>query len=143
MRHALILPCVLLCACASAGKPAPDTAKALPPAANALGPQTLEPGECGLFGWDVSSTPRFIFFATPARGLVKLGDDTLSLPPAADFPAPDGRYGPVQLQLGAGEPLEQGRRYPAARMKVVQDDGFTRTVPMAVVESCGPVDSPL
>ena len=139
MRLASIAAAFLLSACASTPELAPVAAQ---PAADALGPQTLAPGECGLFGWDVSDAPRFVFFATAARGLAKVGDDTVSLPPTRDFPAADGVYGPVTLQLGAEELLEQGRRYPAARMKVAQADGFTRTVPLVVVESCGVPDAP-
>lgn len=141
MRFACLVSALLLAACASA----PDAAAPSSPFAdgNSLPPQTLEPGECGLFGWDVSGPPRFVFFATEAEGFAFVDSEIIALPASADIPSPDERYGPVTLRLGPGEDLDEGRRYAQARMKYEQADGFSRTVPMVAVESCGPVERPL
>ena len=140
MRFALALSAVMLAACAST----PDVTAPTSPFAdgNSLPPQTLEPGECGLFGWDVSGPPRFVFFATQSEGFAYVDNEIIALPASADIPAPNSTYGPVTLRLGPAEELDAGRRYAAARMKYEQADGFSRTVPMVAVESCGPVERP-
>lgn len=100
-----------------------------------LASQTFEPGECGLFGWDMSSPPAFVFFATAKRALYLSPDgNPEKLTPMGPFPSAD--YGSLTLTLGAAEPLVAGTRYAQARVTQVLDDGFTRVRPLVILRSC-------
>jgi hypothetical protein len=100
-----------------------------------LGAQSLAPGECGLFGWETSADPDFVFFSTLDRALYVSGEGTVeTLTPRGPFPAED--YGSYQLTLGGGEPLIDGIRYASARMTNTLADGFTRVRPLVILQTC-------
>lgn len=97
--------------------------------------QSLAAGECGLFGWDTSSSPQFVFFATADRALYLSGDGPAQkLTPEGAFPST--RYGTLTLTLGAAEPLIAGTRYAQARVSEPVNDGFTRVRPLVILRSC-------
>ena len=138
MRAALPSLLFALSACATTAEVTPDS----PPQTSAaleLGPQTLAPNECGLFGWDNRS--RFTFFATQDRGLFAADREIMELVPEGEFPALS--FGEVELELGRGEPLDAGQRYRYARLSQVLDDGFTRVLPLVVIEACQVPTAPL
>lgn len=129
--------CVALVACSTTSKPDPVVSAISPPSNSTSGlpAQTLAPGECGLFGWDTSSRPAFVFFATAERALYLSGEGSPeTLTPIGPFPAAD--YGALKLILGAAEPLIEGTRYTQARVTQVLDDGFTRVRPLVILQSC-------
>lgn len=145
MRAALPILLVSLSACATTttdnpGLPGPVAE--MPTARDGLGPQTLAPGECGLFGWNRNQ--EFVFFATPTRALVEVfasnqgRTEIIRLEPSGEFPALafDRR---VELKLGAPEDMVEGRRYRQALMTqtVPSSQGpVERLVPLTVIESC-------
>jgi hypothetical protein len=126
-----------LIACSTTKDPDPVTraAPATGQSATGLASQTLAAGECGLFGWDTSSSPTFVFFATADRALYHSSDGTPeTLTPVGPFPSTD--YGSLKLTLGAAEPLVAGTRYPQARVTQVQEDGYTLVRPLVILRSC-------
>lgn len=127
---------VALAACATSDiDPSVSALSATEKPASGLLPQTLAPGECGLFGWDTSSRPNFVFFATAERALYLSGEGyPETLTPVGPFPSVD--YGALKLTLGAAEPLVAGTRYAQARVTQVLDDGFTRVRPLVILQSC-------
>ncbi|WP_298914262.1 hypothetical protein [uncultured Algimonas sp.] len=125
-----------LAACSTT--PDAETVQASAPAPLAgLAAQQLAPGECGLFGWDASPFRAFVFFATEEKALYHDGSQTMTLSPSGPFPAED--YGPVQLDLGPEEPVNDSLRYASARITQKLDDGFTRVQPVAILQMCQPV----
>lgn len=104
----------------------------IPIEGNQLAPQTLRAGECGLFGWDPEA--RFVFFATPRRGAYLAEGQRRSLQPSGEFP--NLRFDTIDVALGRVEDLDDGKRYPEARLQEVLPDGFTRVLPLRVVETC-------
>ena len=137
MRAVPLIAALCLSACATSGPtpgdtPTPPAAPAEPTSLLALGPQTLETDECGLFGWDNAS--RFVFFATQSRGLFAGQTAIKTLAPQGEFPAQE--YGAVALRLGPGDEMIDGRRYAYARATERLEEGFTRIVPLIVIETC-------
>jgi len=131
----IALLATFLCACSTTTKPAASTPAPMTRVVTGLGAQTLAPMECGLFGWETSSNPDFVFFATPDRALYMSSDEASeTLLPNGPFPAED--YGPYQLTLGNGEPLIDGTRYPSARITEILPDGFTRVRPLVILQTC-------
>lgn len=103
--------------------------------ASGLPSQSLAAGECGLFGWDTSNSPQFVFFATADRALYLSGEGApQKLTPEGAFPST--RYGTLRLSLGAAEPLIAGTRYAQARVSELVEDGFTRVRPLVILRSC-------
>lgn len=103
--------------------------------ATGLPSQSLADGECGLFGWDTSNPPQFVFFATADRALYMSGEGAAqTLTPEGPFPS--SRYGSLTLTLGEAEPLIEGTRYPQARVRELVEDGFTRVRPLVILQSC-------
>ena len=141
MRAALLVLSACLAACASiAEEEAPvETPPPAPVQGFALGPQTLAPNQCGLFGWDNTTT--FVFFATADRGLYAGQRGIVELRPGGDFPASD--YGPVALELGSPDTMIDGTRYPYARVTEELEDGFTRVRPLVVLQTCQVPQAPL
>lgn len=133
---------ITLDACATATPPSGATTKtvaaktaATQSPASGLPSQTLAAGECGLFGWDTSSSPQFVFFATADRALYLSSDGPAQkLTPVGPFPST--RYGTLRLTLGAAEPLIAGTRYAQARVSEPLEDGFTRVRPLVILRSC-------
>lgn len=129
---------VVLTACSTTSDPDPDVSGAISSIGNSasgLPAQTLAPGECGLFGWDTSIRPTFVFFATAERALYLSSDGgPETLTPVGPFPSVD--YGSLKLTLGTAEPLIAGARYAQARVTQVLEDGFTRVRPLVILRSC-------
>lgn len=128
---------LVLAACSTTADSEPrlSVAPAIVNPTSGLPAQTLGPGECGLFGWDTSSLPTFVFFATAGRALYLSSDgEAETLTPVGPFPSEE--YGPLKLTLGAAEPLIAGTRYAQARVTQVLDDGFTRVRPLVILRSC-------
>ncbi|GHA92761.1 hypothetical protein GCM10009069_14740 [Algimonas arctica] len=126
-----------LVACSTTKDPDPrvNAVLASPQPAVGLPAQTLTPGECGLFGWDTSIRPTFVFFTTAKQALYLSSDGvTKTLTPVGPFPSVD--YGSLKLTLGAAEQLIAGTRYPQARVTQVLDDGYTRVRPLVILRSC-------
>lgn len=142
-RHLIILAllCGLLCAsCATSGDGSPVNEASDLRTENdilpngALAAQTLEVGECGLFGFSKSSR-KLVFFATEERALHVSSDSRrIELTPDGEFPA--SRYGDITLELGRSEVLEGGARYNNARLSDILPDGFTRVQPLVVLLTC-------
>lgn len=100
----------------------------------ALPPQRLREGECGLFGFSVSSR-KLVFFSTEAEAKYVSADNRqLTLVPDGVFPATN--YGRVTLTLGESEGLTGGLRYPSARLSDLMPDGFTRVQPIVALVTC-------
>ena len=97
-----------------------------------LAPQTLRPGECGLFGYDPEA--RFVFFATPRRGTYVAEGQVRQLEPSGEFP--NLYYETINVALGRAESLVDGQRYPEARLQETLADGFVRVLPLRVIETC-------
>lgn len=129
---------VILAACTTTSDPAPEvrTISSIGNSTSSLPAQTLAPGACGLFGWDISIRPSFVFFATAERALYLSGEGSSPelLIPKEPFPSSD--YGTLKLILGEAEPLVEGTRYAQARVSQVLDDGFTRVRPLVILQSC-------
>lgn len=124
-----------LSACSTTAKPTAPTPVPMTRTVTGLGAQTLAPMECGLFGWETSANPDFVFFATADLALYMSGEEAAeTLSPNGPFPAED--YGPYQLILGDGEPLIDGTRYASARITEILPGGFTRVRPLVVLETC-------
>ena len=103
--------------------------------ATGLPSQSLADGECGLFGWDTSNPPQFVFFATTDRAVYMSGEGAAqTLTPEGPFPS--SRYGSLTLTLGEAEPLIEGTRYPQARVRELVEDEFTRVRPLVILQSC-------
>ena len=102
--------------------------------------QVLHDGECGLFGFSKSDA-KLLFFSSQIRGLYWLNGATRSLSPQGVFPDLD--FENYTLDLGVAEPLEDGRRYPDARLSHTMDDGFRRIQPLVILETCGRPDTDL
>lgn len=138
-RASWVALCLVLAACSTTPDPepglnAPASTVTWQPVFG-LAAQTLEPGECGLFGWDTSSPPAFVFFATAQRALYLSPEGNPErLTPIGPFPSED--YGALTLILGAAEPLIAGTRYAQARVTQVLDDGFIRVRPLVILRSC-------
>ena len=129
--RALLPILLLLGACASTDSGARYAEPSTTEGRTVLGPQTLETGECGLFGWDARGD--FVFFATEGRGLYA-GDEVVTLQPRGEFP--ELEFEALSLELGPAEVMIEGRRYTSARVTETLDDGFTRLRPLTVIEAC-------
>ncbi|MEM9599584.1 MAG: hypothetical protein AAF926_01055 [Pseudomonadota bacterium] len=137
MRVILLMTAIGLAACSITPDVTPETntsAELQASFGNTLPPQTLNDGECGLFGWDGAGATRFVFFAKDRSALYADGQTIRTLEAQSPFPATD--YGSVQIVLGPAEALIDGVRYPQARLTEVLDDGFTRIQPLVMLESC-------
>ncbi len=141
MRWCFLLPLAFsVTACATAPETIAQNEEAEASAqttANLLGvgrlaPQTLRPGECGLFGYDPEA--RFVFFATPRRGAYVADGEQRLLEPSGEFPNLD--YETIDVALGRAESLVDGQRYPEARLQETLADGFMRVLPLRVIETC-------
>ena len=133
----VLIPAVLLAACATTAETESSAATAAAAydataTADRLAPQRLRDGECGLFGWNLEQ--RFVFFAAEDRARYLGQGGPVDLTPRGEFPATD--YGPVSLRLGPPEALIEGQRYARARVTETLPDGFTRVVPLVIVETC-------
>lgn len=131
--------------------PVESAARTAPQASGeALPPQTLAPGECGLFVWTSEAPHRFVLFEDERARRVKIahGGEILELdvpPQRADFlpgdrfdrlyPA-EGRERVFTLSGTVGEPTRSGVRIERALLKVRRADGTEIVRPVLGVRSC-------
>jgi hypothetical protein len=95
-----------------------------------------------MFGWATGDTRDFIFYADEETARYAGLNGPINLTAQSVFPATkytDPAGNPVTLRLGAGEIMEGGMRYPAARIVSLTDEGWERLHPVAIVRSCQPV----
>lgn len=127
---------VLLSACASL--PVPESSNN---EKTGLPTSELKPGDCGLFGWSTDASRQFIFYADETAARYNSDAGPVDLIAQSDFPAtdyidPSGR--PVTLRLGEGEIMVGGMRYPKARLVSLNEEGWERLQPVAIVRTCQP-----
>lgn len=116
-----------------------------------LPPQTLAPGECGLFLWTRREQPSFVFFSRTGTESASVwldgqevdaqrtsfgGDIFGQELTEQGFSLPDGKE--VQLNLSPGELLVGGQRIPEATMTVIDLEGWKTMTPVAGVSVCQP-----
>ncbi|MEO1641956.1 MAG: hypothetical protein AAFR74_01375 [Pseudomonadota bacterium] len=121
----------------------------LPP--SGLGPQTLAPGECGLFLWSKTDTTKFIFFSRAVSGiaLFKPGNETLNLQQIAaggtifgqfnteqGFAADDGSM--VELSFVPGDELTGGQRIADGLITITDAEGWRTKLPVLGIRACMP-----
>lgn len=115
---------------------------AAPKAENSDVPSSkLNPGQCGLFGWSTDDRRDFVFYADEDSARYDGLDGPIDLTaqsafPATEFTDPFGKV--VSLRLGEGEAMTGGTRYPSARVVTLNDEGWERFHPVAVVKICQP-----
>lgn len=116
-----------------------------------LGPQTLAPGECGLFLWSKSDLSKFVFFSKAASGtsVMARGEDTLSLTQTgaggdlfgqfntlATYEEPSGIT--VEMSIIPGEALEGGQRLQSGLLTVSDTEGWRTKYPVLGLRACQP-----
>lgn len=116
-----------------------------------LGPQTLQPGECGLFLWSQTDTSKFIFFTravsgtalvSQSAGPVDLAQTTAGgeifgqFNTETSYAASDGAL--VQLKIVAGEELEGGQRISSGLITTTDPEGWVTKLPVLGVRACQP-----
>lgn len=155
--QAMLMSAIILGACASQPEsqttPAPDPAT-LVPAVNVvpesgLGPQPLEPKECGLFLWSKTDPSQFIFFekAQTGRATMKIGPETVEVVQTINrgtifgqfmteqgFAAPGGEQ--VLLTFEPGEELQGGQRIESGRLTITTGEGWRTLIPVLGVRAC-------
>lgn len=155
MRHlAFVLAVTVLAGCASmepvgssgpASEPAPQRG-----AIEALPPQTLDSGECGLFFWTSDAPHRFVLFVDENARRAKIVHEGASH--ELDIPAPNPGYLPgdrvelvypdpahdlvFTLTGQVGEQTRSGARIARALLKARHADGREIVRPLLGVRSC-------
>ena len=101
----------------------------------------LAPGECGMFGWTADEKRSFVFYADRETSKFVPEDQIVELSAQAAFPSlayldPFSR--PVTINLGAGEQIIGGLRYPSSSIRSETDEGWERIIPVSIVRACQP-----
>lgn len=118
----------------------------------ALPPQTLEPGECGLFLFAPRPTPRFVFFSNATTGYARMvveGEQvTLSRSAAAgevfDQSFSDTSYiAPafgleLRVRVRPGSEVEGGTEIDSGSLNLARDGGWSVVIPVAGASTCQP-----
>ena len=150
-------------ACSSGPDPAPEGVAGSDPVSEgeaasldfdigALPPQTLEPGECGLFLFAPRPTPRFVFFSNATTGYAKMVIDgepvTLSRSAAGgevfDQNFSDTSYiAPafgleLQVRVRPGSEAEGGTEVESGSLNLARDGGWSVVIPVAGASTCQP-----
>jgi len=118
-----------------------------------LGPQTLAPGECGLFLWSKTDLSKFIFFSKAQSGQAVMaqgevvrsltqtrtegeifGQFTTSMRFAVRRPEQN-----ITLEFEAGEMLEDGQRIERGLLTASGQDGWRTKLPVLGVRACQPL----
>lgn len=145
---------MMLAACAGMPGPGTPAGRAVPAAGpartDALAPQTLSQGACGLFVWTREAPHRFILFENERARRVEIvhagGIHALEVPAQrADFlpgeriervyPA-SGRDLVFTLSGRVGEPTRSGVRIERGLLKIERRDGTDIVRPVLGVRSC-------
>lgn len=118
-----------------------------------LGPQTLDPGDCGLFLWSRTDARTFVFFHRAGEATAKFFDDDHSenvtiagvggtlfgqFHSSTDWILADGRS--FELMLEPGEELDGGQRVSGGVLTLVDADGWRTKTPVSGVRACQPTD---
>lgn len=112
--------------------------------------QTLEIGECGIFLWQVSGEPTFVFFAKSADNAAKMliGDTPRELILEASGGEIFGQFQTEQtwlsvdtghrvaLAVSPGEPMIDGQQVPRGRISVLNPEGWETVIPVSGVTAC-------
>ena len=101
----------------------------------------LKPGQCALFGWSTDAQRQFIFYADETSARYKAAAGSVDLVAQSAFPSTDyiDPFGqPVTLRLGNSEAMNGGTRYPSARLVSLDEAGWERLQPVAIVKTCQP-----
>ena len=160
MKRFLVASLVLglLAACSSTpDDPAAERARmlALKPAIDsvpqsALGPQTLQVGECGLFLWSQTDVSKFIFFSRALSGtaLFAQGETPISLTQLlaggdifGQFNTrmtyvSDGDGRQLELTIEPGEILQGGQRIEQGLITMTDRQGWQTKLPVLGVRAC-------
>ncbi len=115
-----------------------------------LGPQTLAPGECGLFLWTSGEQRKFVFFskAGTETALVDLGGEAVRMSQTGadgeifgqfmtnmQYKRPD-ESDRLAVYVEPGDVLEKGQRTETARLTFIDEEGWEVIVPVAGVRAC-------
>lgn len=155
---ALMLAGLVLGACASlddAAIPPPidDTPTVTGALANVprsgLGPQHLQPDECGLFLWSKTDASKFIFFskALSAEAVMSLANGPAVLTQTGAGGEIFGQFNTrssytsetgtqVSLMLVPGREVEGGQRIASGLLTVTNDEGWQTKLPVLGVRAC-------
>lgn len=114
------------------------------PVRSGLAPQTLEPGECGLFVWTTDEARLFIGFETSKIAKLYLNGQTLIVTrdDEGELNATDRRYKlpngqSVPLSLEPGKDLKDGEGF-SGQIVTKTTDGWDRVTPIVALSSCVP-----
>ena len=94
-----------------------------------------------MFGWTADEKRSFVFYADRVAAKFVPEDKIVELTAQAAFPSltyldPFSR--PVTINLGAGEQIIGGLRYPSSSIRSVTDEGWERIIPVSIVRACQP-----
>ena len=128
---------------------APLAVEAIP--ASGLGPQTLAPGECGLFLWSQTDASRFIFFQRGASdtALMQIGESAATLNRTRSGGTIFGQFmtrqtftadlgETIDLAITPGEELDGGQRIEGGRLTLTDNDSWQTVTPVLGVRACQP-----
>lgn len=116
-----------------------------------LGPQQLDPGDCGLFLWSKTDVTKFIFYSEALTGtaLFAQGSTPIQLEQVAAggnifgqfntlmrYEANDRRI--VELSMVPGEELEGGQRLESGLLTLTDAEGWVTKLPILGVRACQP-----
>ena len=146
-----ILPAMLM-GCASSPAQTPGGERGLSNVPNSgLGPQKLDPGECGLFLWSKTDTSRFIFFSRALSGtaLFKQKDEQLNLRQTrstgrifgqfnTDMTYQDQKGSTIHLVYSGGDILDNGQRIQDGLITITDNSGWRTKLPVLGVRACQP-----
>lgn len=144
----------IVCACTTAPVQ-PDPVN--PPSAistlpsSGLGPQTLEPGACGLFLWSKTDIDTFIFFSEAGTGQAQYSSDVGPIA-LTQTGAGGGVFGQFttrmtyqsdegntfNLTIVPGADLENGQRLESGLLTLTDQEGWQTKLPVLGVRACQP-----
>lgn len=116
-----------------------------------LGPQELQPGECGLFLWSQTDVSKFIFFSRALSGTALFAQDEAPMALTQSgaggnifgqfntemrYIADDGRQ--LELTLEPGDELQGGQRVERGLINLTDGEGWQTKLPALGVRACQP-----
>lgn len=116
-----------------------------------LGPQQLDPGDCGLFLWSKTDVTKFIFYSEALSGTALFAQaeapiDLIQTSAGGNifgqfntlmrYAADDGRT--VELSLVPGDQLEGGQRLESGLLTLTDAEGWVTKLPILGVRACQP-----
>lgn len=117
-----------------------------------LDPQTLGPGDCGMFLWTQTTPRRFVFFARGGSAAARMlvGEETIDLAQTGtggeifgQFMT-EARYAPrsgapvVDVAVEPGDLLEDGQRISGGLIRLTDAQGWETILPVVGVRACFP-----